>query len=131
MKIRNLILSALFITATPLLSGCALFLVGAGVAAGIGAVSYANGELRVSEEASVSATYNATLKTMSDLQFKVVDQQKDALAGKIVSKRGDGTPVTVHLKQQTDKITEIRIRVGTFGDESLSKLIYDKIKKNL
>ena len=32
---------------------------------------------------------------------------------------------------QSDNITEIKIRVGMFGDESMSRLVYDEIKKQI
>jgi hypothetical protein len=131
MRIRNVIISVMLAGMIPLIGGCALFLVGAGVAAGVGAVAYVNGELRVSEEATVNKVYNSCLKTMSELQFKVTDKQTDALAGKVLAKRADGTNITISFKRQTDTVTEIRIRVGVFGDESLSRLIHEKIKKNL
>ncbi len=65
---------------------------------------------------------------MDDLEFPITILQKDALAGEVVAHRADDTRVVVHLKRQTDNVTEIRIRVGTFGDESLSRLVNDKIK---
>jgi hypothetical protein len=37
----------------------------------------------------------------------------------------------VKLEKQSDTVTEIRIRVGTFGDEALSRQILDKIKTHL
>lgn len=36
----------------------------------------------------------------------------------------------IKLKKVSDGATEIRIRVGTFGDESMSRLILDKIKSH-
>jgi hypothetical protein len=34
------------------------------------------------------------------------------------------------LDKQSASVTDIRIRVGTFGDESLSRQILDKIKSH-
>lgn len=131
MRIRNIIISVILVAAIPLLGGCALFLIGAGVAAGVGTVAYVNGDLRGSEEVSVDHAFTAVVKTMNELEFKISEQQKDAIAGKVVARRADGTAIGIYVKRQTDSMTEIRVRVGTFGDEALSKLIYDKIKKNL
>lgn len=113
---------------TLLFSGCALFLVGAGVAVGAGTVAYVDGELKAADNVTMDKGWNASLRAMQDLEFKVAESQKDALAGKIVARRADGTRIVVQVKRQTDQVTEFRIRVGIFGDEALSHLIYDKIK---
>jgi Protein of unknown function (DUF3568) len=39
--------------------------------------------------------------------------------------------IVVHLKKMSDTVTEIRVRVGTFGDEALSRVILDKINQHL
>ena len=111
------------------LSGCALMLIGAGVAAGVGTVAYVNGELKGTEEVTLDKAWQATQQAMQDLQFKVTKSEKDALAGELIALRADNTRIVIRLKQQSDKVTEIRIRVGTFGDETLARLIFDKIKK--
>ena len=111
------------------LCGCALFLIGAGAAAGAGTVAYLSGELRATEEVGLDRGYQAAVSAMRDLQFHVTKSQKDALDGEIVARRADDTRIIVRLKKQTDQITEFRIRVGVFGDEALSRLIFEKIKK--
>lgn len=113
------------------LTGCALFLVGAGAAIGAGSVAYVSGELRGAEEASMDRAWNAATTAMEQLEFKVTKSQKDALAGEITARRADDTRIVVRLRKQTDRITEIRVRVGVFGDEALSRVIYDKIKSNI
>ena len=111
-------------------SGCVLFLVGAGLAVGAGTVAYVEGELKVADNVTMDGAWNASLGAMQDLEFKVTKSQKDALAGLIVARRADDTRIVVRLKKQTDQVTEFRIRVGTFGDEALSRLIYEKIKSH-
>jgi hypothetical protein len=131
MRIHKLVLSVWLITLIPLLQGCALFLIGAGVAAGVGAVAYVNGELRGTEQVSLATAYASAVKTLNELELKVTEQQKDALSGKVIARRADGTVIGVYVNKKTADTTEIRIRVGTFGDEALSKVVYEKIKKNL
>jgi hypothetical protein len=110
--------------------GCALFLVGAGVVVGAGTVAYEGGELKAAENVSMDKGWNASLHAMQDLEFKVTESQKDALAGKIVARRADTTRIIVQIRRQTDQVTEFRIRIGTFGDEALSHFIYEKIKNH-
>ena len=130
MKSKALVVSVIALTMVIALSGCALFLIGAGVAIGAGTVAYAGGELKAADEVTMDRAWNATLKAMQDLEFKVTKSQKDALAAEIVARRADDRRIVVRLKKQTDQVTELRIRVGTFGDEGLSRLIYDKIKSH-
>lgn len=130
MKLRQWALVLTLWGLTPFLGGCALFLIGAGVAVGAGTVAYVGGELKTAEQVSMDRAWNASLRAMEDLEFRVTKSHKDALAGEITARRADDTKITVRLKKQTDQVTEIRIRVGTFGDETLSRLIYDKIKSH-
>lgn len=130
MKHQRWLFPLVLVSASILSSGCALFLIGAGVAVGAGTVAYTSGELRAADEISMDRSWEASMKAMKDLEFRVTKSQKDALAGEIVARRADDTRIIVRLKSQTQQVTEIRIRVGTFGDEALSRLIYDKIKSH-
>ena len=130
MKSKALVVSVIALTMATVLSGCALFLIGAGVAIGAGTVAYVGGELKAADEVTMDRAWNAALKAMQELEFKVTKSQKDALAAEIVARRADDSRIVVRLKKQTDQVTELRIRVGTFGDEGLSRLIYDKIKSH-
>jgi hypothetical protein len=114
-----------------LCNGCALFLVGGAAAAGAGAVYYIDGELKDTESAPLDAVHTATLAGLHDLQFAVVNDNKDALNYKILARTATDTKITIILAKQSSTVTEIRIRVGTFGDEQLSRQILDKIKAHL
>ena len=111
-------------------SGCALFLVGGAAAAGAGTVAYVNGELEETEDVAYETAYNAALAAMSDLQYTVVDKSRNLLTIKIVARTIGDKRIQVMLDKQSASVTEIRIRVGTFGDESLSRQILDKIKSH-
>jgi hypothetical protein len=108
-----------------------LFLVGGAAAAGAGTVAYVNGELKDTEGVAYDKVYGATLTAMNDLQYAVVGKEKDAVNAKITARTGSDKKVEVKLAKQSATVTEIRIRVGTFGDESLSRQILDKIKAHL
>ncbi|HAM72194.1 MAG TPA: hypothetical protein DCM86_11175 [Verrucomicrobiales bacterium] len=113
-------------------AGCAsVALIGAGAAAGVAGVAYANGELKASLEAPLDKAYGAAQGAMRDLQFTVKDTAKDALYAKVEAKTANDKTVRITLNKTSDKITELRIRVGTFGDEALSRTVHDKIKARL
>ena len=112
-------------------NGCALFVVGGAAAAGAGGYAYANGVAKSTESAPLNKVWSASLSAMKDLEFPVTSQKKDALEAELVARNASDKKITVSLKKLSDTTTEVRIRVGTFGDESLSRVILDKIKKHL
>lgn len=131
MKIMKHLITPLLGLALLLQTGCAVLLIGGGAAAGVGGYAYVKGELKAVEKPSLDKVWDASLAAMQDLQFAVTSQAKDALTGKLVARTAQDKKVTVELKALPDGNTEIRVRVGTFGDEALSLVILDKIKKHL
>ncbi len=109
--------------------GCAAVWLAGGATAGIGTYKYITGELQGTEEVSLDRAYQAAQKAMGDLQFTVTSKQKDAFYGEVIARRATGKKVTVKLNKQTNTATEIKIRVGTFGDESMSNEILNTMKK--
>ena len=111
-------------------SGCLLFVAGAAAGAGVGTYAYVSGELETSEAVKLSKAYNATLAAMKDLSYTVTEKQINALDGKVVARAAGDKRIQVTLKKTSDTVTRIDIRVGTFGDETLSRHILDKIKSH-
>ena len=111
-----------------LTGGCAVLLVGAAI--GAGTVAYVQGELRSADEVTFDHAWKAALAAMDELKFKVTKSQKDAIAGEIDATGSGDKNVVIKLRRQGDQVTEIRIRVGVFGDEGLSRLIQTKIKQH-
>jgi hypothetical protein len=133
MKSKKWLLFAL-VGIIPLLDiGCVAAAVGgaAGVAAGAGTVAYIKGELKATEAYNVPTVWKATEKAVDELQLVVTDKYSDATAGKLEAMTADNKKVRISLNRQGDNITEITIRVGTFGDEELSRFILSKIQKHL
>jgi L-fucose isomerase-like protein len=110
-------------------SGCAAVLVGSG--AGAGTVAYVMGELKSTEEASLNKARQATQKALEDLEFVITSEKKEPYSAEFVAYETNDTKIVVKLKRLTGKFTEISIRVGLFGDESLSQLFLERVRKNL
>ncbi len=108
-------------------SGCA-FLVGG--AAGAGTASYLKGELKSDEEVSLDRLWNATQIAIKDMGFTVKAKDKDSLSAKLAALTADNKNININLKRKSDNLTEIAIRVGRFGDESMSLHILEEIKKH-
>ncbi|HHT9124916.1 MAG TPA: DUF3568 family protein [Candidatus Brocadiia bacterium] len=110
--------------------GCAgALLVGGG--AGAGTAAYIMGELKSTEEASIEKTWQAAQKAMDDLEFLVTSKQKDALSAKLIAREANDKKIEIKLKKISESLTEVKIRVGVFGDESLSLHVLKEIRKNL
>lgn len=113
------------------LGGCVAAAVGAGAAAGVGTYAFVTGKLTANVDGSLNDSYDASLKAVRELEFSGVTSQKDVFQGWVECQMADKTPVRIDLEKKTDEHTEVKVRVGTFGDEKKSVLILDKIRANL
>ena len=130
MKKKILILASVLTLNVLLFTGCIAALV-AGAAVGAGAVAYKGGELIATESASMDKTWSATEKAFKELQLLGEAKEKDALAARMEATGAGSKRIVVKLRNQGDKLTEVRIRVGIFGDEGYSRKILEKIKSHL
>lgn len=129
MNQKNLLLIILLGIIVSSSSGCAALLVGGG--AGAGTIAYLKGDLRSLEEASLERVWEAAQKAIQELEFVVTSKQKDIFSAKFTAHGAQDKKVTVDLKKISDNLTEIKIRVGIFGDESLSRLLLERVRKHL
>jgi len=93
--------------------------------------SKAEGVLRSTLEGSVPDVVNATNATLEDLELVGVENTVDKLKGKITAQMAVGTKVSINLEAVDFDTTSIRIKVGTFGDKSISMQIFRNIEKRL
>jgi hypothetical protein len=112
-------------------TGCLLLVAGGAAAAGAGTYAYVSGDLKGTESAPLDRVWTATQAAVTELQLPITSRQKDALGARLLARTSSDKKVDIRLKKLTDTSTEIRIRVGTWGDESVSRLILEKIKKRL
>lgn len=129
MKVSNLIKILGMVCVIALLSGCAAVVVGAG--AGAGAYAYKAGEMKSVLDASMDNTWKAVEKTVQEMGFVVETKMKDALAAKVEARGANDKKITIKLRSLTSKTTEVRIRVGLFGDELYSQQILQKIRSHI
>jgi len=120
---------ALLTALTVMTSGC--FLVVAGAAAGGAGVAYAEGKLTVHFANRYEDVVHASDQAIAQLQFLKVGEEKDALKATLEARTADDKKVTIEVDRVSDSLTKVEIRIGTFGDKSVSMAIYDRIKGNL
>ena len=68
---------------------------------------------------------------MRDLEFHVTSDEEDALTGKLVARGAQDRQVTINVVGNTENLTTVRVRVGMFGDEQLSRQVLEQIRLRL
>lgn len=111
-----------------LVQGCLVAAVGLGAAS---TIAYVRGDLRATESVGLDVLYEATLKAMERLELGVTSKSKDAMSAMIIARDAQDKKTTIKLKAVTDETTKLSIRVGVFGSEAKSRLIYQEIHENL
>jgi hypothetical protein len=124
---RQILLIAMLVGSMLLLQGCIVAAVGLGA----GTIAYVRGDLQAVESASIDEVYEATLKALNELELLPTRKTKDALGAEIVTYDAQDKKIVIRLKSQADETTKISIRIGVFGNETKSRLIYQKIHDNL
>jgi len=116
--------------------GCALFLIGAGAGAAAGTISYVGNELRATHDTTVDRAWSAANYAMKSMEYTILpgESPKDASGGTLTGRNAKGQEVKIQVLRQTDKTTEIRIRVGVFdtaANKAAAQALYDKLKPRL
>lgn len=128
MRKRQVFLMVLLVGTAVLVGGCVVAAVGAGAA---GTVAYIRGDLQAVESKKLDVVYEATLKTIDELELNVTKKTKDALSAVIVARDAQDKKIMIKLSATTEETTKLSIRIGLFGSETKSRLIYQKIHENL
>jgi hypothetical protein len=109
-----------------LLTGCAALFVGAAAGSVAGALYY-KGELQADIEATPQAVISATEKAFRDLLWAKETASASVSDGLATARTATGKEVKVTVNTKTADVSTLGIRIGTFGDENLSRLLYDRI----
>jgi len=122
--------ASLLLALTIFLTGCVAAVVGGAAGAGAGAVYYM-GELKADVNAKPIAIAQATKQAFNALSVQTEEFQQTDLDAKITGHTANDEKITVTVKRITETVSELEIRVGFFGDETLSQLIYNEIIRQL
>jgi hypothetical protein len=122
--LSSLVLSLLMNTGCP-----PAVMVGGGAAAGSASFAYISGELKSTEQVSLNLAWQATQTAMDDLGFHITSRVKDAFDAELTASGARDKKIRIVLKKISDTCTEVKIRVGTFGSQSLSAQILEAIRR--
>jgi hypothetical protein len=116
---------------TALSTGCSTFSLSDPGNSDLGSASYGRGELRSVERVSLGTAWKAVLGSAHDLGFAIGQQEKESLYAQLEAVGMGDRSIRILLKKQSMRMTEICIRVGANGDETISRLILSKIQQRL
>lgn len=128
MSARRVLVALLLGISAAGLTGC-VAVVAAG-AAGTG-VAWYSGRLEANMDQNIEAVFAASQKALNQLEFANISNKKTSVDAQLVSRTALDKKVEITLQKVTDRSTKVMIRVGVFGDETLSMSILDKIKAAL
>lgn len=108
--------------------GCVAVAVGA--AAG-GTVAYVRGDLEATYENSLEEVHDASIAAINQLGFSLISDRGDRTGGDIIARTGNDRRIQVTIRPLGDRLTQARIRIGTFGDQDLAMRIHEEIRQRL
>jgi hypothetical protein len=113
-------------------SGCLWLAVGAaGAGVGVGTYAYVRGELEAAYASGYNETWAATLAALDALEIRKKSATRDAFGGSINAARADGTSIKIKVTPVSPAHTSVKIRVGFFGNRTMSEGIADQIGAKL
>ncbi|MDI1251426.1 MAG: DUF3568 family protein [Lacunisphaera sp.] len=127
LSLRRLLAAVLLGISLAGLSGCLAVAAGAGASA----VAYVRGDLETNLHTDYTKVVDSARDSIKELEFAKVSENKDALKAVLVARTAMDKKVEITIINSGKKLTNIKIRVGLFGDEALSMSILDKIKAGL
>jgi hypothetical protein len=113
-------------------SGCVAVVAGGAAVAAAGGTAYVMGDLKVTViDVSASQLRSAISAAGGDLGLRAISGGGDELTGEYLFRNADDEKITVKYQARESGLTDLRIRVGTFGDEYMSQLVNQAIQRHL
>jgi hypothetical protein len=114
-----------------MLSGCAVMLLGAGAAAGIGAYKYVEGTMEKDYPRPMQPTYQACVSAANTMGLRVAQQHYGQTESRIEAVQPPNTTVKIQLVARPNNITTVKVRFGMMGNEDQSAYFHRLVMKNL
>lgn len=114
-------------------SGC-VYLIGASVGARVvaGAYEYVQGEVKRPYVASMHTTWMACQDALEDVGVELSESStEEPTHWTMKAMTKNGKKIKIALDTISKDITKVSVRVGIFGDETLSEMIHDAIARQL
>ena len=92
---------------------------------------YSQGVFNVTYTNTLFKTFEASRAALDKLDIAVTNSGREAEFATIEASRKDGTSVNLSFRAQKPDITDVGIKVGTYGSEELSREIGRRIETEL
>lgn len=97
-----------------------------------GTAVYVNGELEVAYRVPFGRVWEAMQIAMADMQFRIVDARiRTESKALLFAEEVAGRSTTISVTARTPVVTKVTIRVGLIGDQSISRLIMDRLEAKM
>jgi len=73
----------------------------------------------------------AAEKSCEDLKLTDIVATGTKVDGKVTAKNAQGDTITINIEQSGENVSKVSIRVGTTGDDAVSKQLIDGINSHL
>jgi hypothetical protein len=108
--------------------GCATPPAG-GLGAGVGVYVFANGEAKAIAPVPLGQAQDAVLEVVNELRYRIVSKSQDGPSAELKARDALDREIVINLQEQAEDSTGIDIRVGESGDEAMSRMILERIRK--
>jgi hypothetical protein len=115
-----------------LCSGCVNTAIGPDPRANVGTYSYVTRNLESLYSVPLQDLWPAALAAVRNLKLTLEENYLDALGGKVLARRADGTRVKIWLDPVGARsTTSVYVRVGFWGNKDLSERVHQEIRREL
>lgn len=111
------------------LGGCGLLPISSGD--GASKIAFSTGVLRSNEETSFAAVDAACTVALDRLGYGDLEVERETDRTRFRARTAGGEPVDVRVFERGPSLTELRIRIGLFGNETTSRLVLEQIHQSL
>lgn len=82
-------------------------------------------------DAEPQAVASAAVTAFEQMTIPIVSQEATAIDARVVGKNSQGDEIRVSVDREAPGRSRVWIRIGTFGDDTASSELWERIKKNL
>ena len=96
-----------------------------------GVAEYKKGTLRTAWDAPLDAMFDASKRALTELGFQITGEVSTGEERSLRAMELDYTAIDILLERVSPVVTILSIRVGTWGDQPVSKLISERIDRHV
>jgi hypothetical protein len=93
-----------------------------------GSTAFIRGELEYATKVPIESVFRASQLAMREMQFEILGERLGDQEATVRGKELGGRGIRIDLERKSPVVTKVNIRVGVFGDQSVSQLIQQVIQ---